>query len=99
MATIFLEIICRPMPPDERHLIEADLDAALSVASAGEVTGGGSGGDTSTIEVEITELGAGLSVIRSVLRGFDLGEAASIKQYEPVAATHSIRGRTPEGDS
>lgn len=60
MAAIFLEIVIDAVAPEDRHQIEGRLDAALDAASVGEVSGGGTGGAISNIDVEVTTSRSGL---------------------------------------
>ncbi|RYG57310.1 hypothetical protein EON80_28405 [bacterium] len=63
-----------------RDDVEEPLEEALSDAELGEVTGGGSGPDTTNIDVEVTELEAGLALVRKVL--LEIGAAKSTEiQY------------------
>jgi hypothetical protein len=82
---IFLEIVMQnnDFTFDGRDELEEPLDEALRAAKLGQVTGGGSGTETSNIDVEVNDLKSGLAVIRSVLRGLGAAESTTINQYEP----------------
>ena len=73
----FLEIVPESVEFtfDGRDAVEDPLHEALTAAGIGEVTGGGSGMGRSTIDVEVSDLEAGLELVRRVRR--DLKVAAS----------------------
>jgi hypothetical protein len=77
----FLEIVLesRDFTFDGRDEVEDPLHEALTAAGIGEVTGGGAGMGKSNIDVEISDLEAGLALVRRVLR--DLKVAASTVIY------------------
>jgi hypothetical protein len=76
-APAFLEIVLESadFTLDGRDAVEDPLHEALTEAGIGEVTGAGGGMGKSNIDVEVTDLEAGLSVVRRVLR--DLNVAAT----------------------
>jgi hypothetical protein len=77
----FLEIVLESadFTLDSRDAVEDPLHEALTEAGIGEVTGAGGGMGNSNIDVEVSDLEAGLSVVRRVLR--DLKVAASTVIY------------------
>jgi hypothetical protein len=88
----FLEIVLRAdeSMSDSRDEIEDTLTEALEQAGVGEITGGGSGLDLSNLDVEVSGIEQGLSVIRHVLRELRVGPSTVIKQYRPVQVTHRV---------
>jgi hypothetical protein len=66
----FLEIILQTADSTlhARDDVEDPLQEALTAAGLGEVTGAGSGLGVSNIDVEVTDLEAGLALVRRVLR-------------------------------
>lgn len=64
---------------DSRDAVEDPLHEALTEAGIGQVTGAGGGMGKSNIDVEVTDLEAGLAVVRRVLG--DLRVAASTVIY------------------
>jgi hypothetical protein len=90
--TTFLEIV---LQSDDftfggRDELEDPLDEALRAAELGEVTGGGTGMGISNIDVEVTDLSAGLALIRGVLRGLGVARSTVINQYEPQKVKHPV---------
>jgi hypothetical protein len=90
-GTLLLEILVpRPMELAERQEIERGLAAALTAGHLGEVTGGGFGGGITDFFVGVTELAAGLTLIRRVLRPYEAAAGAVIRQYEPIQVVHRL---------
>jgi hypothetical protein len=77
----FLEIVLesKDFAYDGRDEVEDSLHEALTAAGIGEVTGAGSGMGKSNIDVEVSDLEAGLALVRRVLG--DLKVAASTVIY------------------
>jgi hypothetical protein len=77
----FLEIVLesKDFTLDSRDAVEDPLHDALTAAGIGEVTGAGGGMGKSNIDVGVTDLEAGLAVVRRVLG--DLKVAASTVIY------------------
>jgi len=73
-----------------RDVVEGPLDVALQDAALGEVTGGGSGMGRSNIDVEVTDIERGLSLLRKVLKSIGVAHSTTIKQYEPVTVVHQV---------
>jgi hypothetical protein len=67
---------------EARDDIEDPLDEALGAAGIGEVTGGGSGMGKSNIDVEVTDLPAGLAMVRQVLRDLNVPASTVIYAHE-----------------
>lgn len=65
-----------------RDDIEDPLDEALRAAGIGEVTGGGGGMGKSNIDVEVTDLPAGLAMVRQVLRDLNVPASTVIDVHE-----------------
>jgi len=66
----FLEIILQTADSTvhARDDVEDPLQEALTAAGLGEVTGAGAGLGVSNIDVEVTDVEAGLALVRRVLR-------------------------------
>jgi hypothetical protein len=60
------------------HEVEGSLQEALAAAGIGEVTGAGSGLGVSNLDVEITDLDAGLALVRKVLRDLEVPPSTMI---------------------
>jgi hypothetical protein len=90
--TIFLEIVLQSADFSfgGRDEIEDPLGQALQAADLGEVTGGGTGMGISNIDVEISDLDAGLALIRTVLRRLGVAKSTVINQYAPHRVKHSV---------
>ncbi len=73
-----------------RDEVEDPLAEALEQAELGEVTGGGGGGDSLHIDVEIFDLKPGLKLIRKVLRRLSVAPSTAINQLEPELIVHSV---------
>jgi hypothetical protein len=73
-----------------RDEIEDPLDLALTEAGIGTVTGGGGGMGVCNIDVEVTDLDAGLAIIRRVLAELGVAESTEINQYKPIRRTYSV---------
>ena len=88
----FFEIIlyAKDFEFDGRDEVEDPLDEALEASGLGEVTGGGTGMGTSNIDVEVTDVDAGLTMIRKVLRELAVAPSTQIVQREPETITHSV---------
>jgi hypothetical protein len=89
----FLEIVLesRDFTFDGRDEVENPLHEALTAAGIGKVTGGGSGMGKSNIDVEVSDLEAGLALVRRVLR--DLKVAASTVIYAQQGDQATRTGR------
>jgi hypothetical protein len=70
----FLEVILQSDDSAflERDEVEDALQEALRAAGIGEVTGAGSGLGVSNLDVEVTDLDAGLALVRKVLRDLEV---------------------------
>jgi hypothetical protein len=90
--SIFLEIVLASADFKfaGRDEIEDPLDEALQKAQLGEVTGGGSGEDSSNIDVEVVDLHQGLTLIRRVLSDLRVAKSTYINQYDPEHVIHQI---------
>ena len=75
-----------------RDEAEDPLDEALQAAGIGEVTGGGTGMGISNIDIEVTDLTAGLAIIRSVLRGLGVARSTVIVRHKPNVVLTRFRG-------
>lgn len=91
----FLEIVLESadFTLDGRDEVEDPLHEALTAAGIGEVTGGGSGMGKSNIDVEVSDLEAGLALVRRVLR--DLKVAASTVIYAGEVTKQRGRAESP----
>jgi hypothetical protein len=75
--------------PERRHLIDAALDSALRVEGVGRVTGGGTflapqpNSIWTSIEVTVTDLEAGVRVLRHKLQELDAPSGTWIHWWEP----------------
>jgi len=89
---IFLEILFQAADFQfgGRDEVEDPLDDALRRESVGEVTGGGSGVGIANIDVEVTDLGRGLVVIRRVLQSLGVARSTVIRQHVPAERTHLV---------
>jgi hypothetical protein len=89
---VFLEIVLKSddFTLGGRDEIEDPLNDALQAAALGEVTGGGTGMGSSNIDVEVSDLEAGLELIRSVLSGLGVARSTVINQYEPIRVKHAV---------
>lgn len=76
----FLEVILQSDDATflERDEVEDSLQEALAAAGIGEVTGAGSGFGVSNLDVEITDLDAGLALVRKVLRDLEVPPSTMI---------------------
>lgn len=66
------------------------LDDALRDANLGEVTGGGQSDAEINFDVEVTELAAGLEVIKGTLKRFGAPASTTIRQFEPEIVVYRI---------
>jgi hypothetical protein len=89
---VFLEILFQSADFQfgGRDEVEDPLDEALRMEAVGEVTGGGSGAGIANIDVEVTDLGRGLPVIRRVLQSLGVARSTVIRQHLPVERTHQV---------
>ncbi|MDY6994172.1 MAG: hypothetical protein SVR94_16435 [Pseudomonadota bacterium] len=89
---IFLEIILysKDFPFEGRDEIEEPLDEALQESNLGEITGGGSGLGSINIDVEVTDLEAGINLIRKILQNISAPESTVINQYEPEEVVYKV---------
>ena len=89
---MFLEIIFKSsdFAFDGRDAIEDPLDEALQAAQLGEVTGGGSGGDSSNIDIEVNDLERGLPFVQKILRELNVAPSTVIIQYTPQKIVHKV---------
>jgi hypothetical protein len=95
MATHFFDITFADEGPEYvgRFEVEDPLDDALRAAGVGEVTGGGSGLGRSNVDVDASDLEAGLRVIRQVLRDWKVAPSTKIYYFgdgDTVLATYSV---------
>lgn len=90
--TYFLEVVLlsADFEFEGRDEIEDPLEEALRNAGVGEVTGAGSGMGRSNIDVEVNDLEAGLTLVRSVLQKLQVARSTVINQYEPVRMVHRV---------
>ena len=90
--TIFLEIVLTNSDAsfEGRDEIEDPLDEALQENNLGEVTGGGSGIGMSNIDVEVTDLGKGLELIKKVLQKLGVPRSTVINQYKPIKTVYNV---------
>jgi hypothetical protein len=98
-ATTFLEIV---LQADEFHFsgrdeVDDPLDEALRRAGLGEVTGGGTGMGVCNIDVEVSDLTAGLALIRAVLGNLGVARSTVINQYKPERVRHPAYVTEPSG--
>jgi hypothetical protein len=98
-----LTVLFRPgMYPADRHAIEDELEEALG--DLGEISGGGTAVDLSEcdIAVEVTDLEAGLRVLREVLRRLEVPESTVILQSDRERVEYrvyeSAGAGQPDGD-
>ena len=68
--------------PADRSEVEDALDDALSEAGVGEVTGGGTGVDTSVVDVDVTDFDRALPIIRRVLQRLRVPRRVQISHNE-----------------
>ncbi|MDR3456415.1 MAG: hypothetical protein P4N60_03125 [Verrucomicrobiae bacterium] len=66
-----------------RDIPEDALADALEKAKLGEVTGGGSGRQTSAIDVEVTDFERGLKLIRRTLKKVGAPASTEIHRHRP----------------
>jgi hypothetical protein len=80
----FLEVILQSDDSAflERDEVEDSLQQALAAAGIGEVTGAGSGLGVSNLDVEVTDLGAGLALVGKVLRDLEIPPSTMIYLHE-----------------
>lgn len=91
LGVFLLEIVLPQfLEPTERGTIEIGLDRAVKAARLGLVTGGGCGGGISDFFVGISDVPAGVALIRRVLAKHDRARGAIIKQYEPLRVVHHM---------
>jgi len=82
--------------PEQRHVIEATLDAALRAGGIGRVTGGGTflvpqeSGIRTNIDFVITELEAGIRILRHKLQELDVPSGTWIHQWEPEEVIYDV---------
>ena len=90
--TIFLEVVLQAADFEfgGRDEIEDPLEEALTTAGIGEVTGGGTGSGVAIIDVEVTDLTAGLAVLRKVLKSLGVARSTVIRQSQPEKAIHMV---------
>ena len=98
MSDVFLEIVVKAAEAgsvgiESRDEIEDPLEAALSAAGVGEVTGGGGGSGVYIIDVEIPSEGRfdeALAVIRRVLQDVKVPTSTLIKRHQPEELAFSV---------
>ena len=73
----------------ERDEVEDSLQEALAAAGIGEVTGAGSGLGVANLDVEVTELDAGLALVRKVLGDLEVPPSTMIYLNEGDASNAS----------
>ena len=73
-----------------RDEVEDPLSEALEEAGLGEVTGGGTGMGICNIDIEVTDLDAGLALVRRILSSLGVAKSTVINQYEPAKIQHSV---------
>lgn len=80
----FLEIVLESadFTLDSRDEVEDPLHEALTEAGIGEVTGAGGGMGKSNIDVEVTDLQAGLALVRRVLRNLKVAASTVIYAHQ-----------------
>ena len=66
----------------ERDEVEDSLQQALAAAGIGEVTGAGSCLGVANLDVEVTDLDAGLALVRKVLRDLEVPPSTMIYLVE-----------------
>jgi hypothetical protein len=77
------------MEPFDRHDIEDAIDEALKQFGVGKVTGGGGyvqevkEGPQCNIDLDVTDVGRAVPIIRRVLQGLNVDRRTEIVQYEP----------------
>jgi hypothetical protein len=84
---------------DGRDQIEDPLQKALSDRSLGEVSGGGSGGGVTIVDVDISKeenLAQGLKLIRQILQDIVVPPSTVIKQTHPFDAVFEVYDQGPE---
>lgn len=83
MSTYFLEIVFQSdeFEFEGRDEVEDPIDEALSEADLGEITGGGAGLGIVNIDVEVSELDAGVKLIRDVLNELGVASSTVINYY------------------
>ena len=93
----FFEILLRSdeFEFDGRDEVEEPLEDALAREGLGEVTGGGSGGGYSNIDIEARDPVRALAVIRRVLQELRVGPNTVIRQYEPARRDHRVYEQAP----
>jgi hypothetical protein len=91
MDDVFLEIVVKAAEAadagiESRDEIEEPLEAALSAAGVGEVTGGGGGSGVYIVDVEIgseEQFDEALALIRGVLQDLKVPPSTLIKRHKP----------------
>ena len=73
-----------------RDEVEDPLDEALQAAGFGEVTGGGTGSDSSNIDIELTDAARGLPLVRRVLQELGVASSTVIIQRTPEHIVHRV---------
>jgi hypothetical protein len=84
LERFFLEIILQAadFTLHARDDVEDPLHDALTATGLGEVTGAGSGLGISNIDIEVTDLHAGLALVRRVLRELKVAPSTVIYLHE-----------------
>ena|SRR5712691_6419878 len=97
MASTFLEIVVKASDitasVPSRDAIEESLNAALTEAQLGEVTGGGAGSDVVILDVEIWQeehFHDALSLMRHVLRELKVPSSTLINRYKPKKISYGL---------
>lgn len=100
MSNVLLEIVvsageaaaCGLASRDE---IEDPLEAALTAAGVGEVTGGGGGSGVFILDVEVASeeaVATALGVIRRVLQDLKVPPSTVIKRHKPTQSVFPVYG-------
>ena len=92
MAEFFeLSVVIKPAVR-ERGAIEDDLEEAFQEGDLGEVVGAGAAIDGSfcDLDVCVTDLEAGLRVLREVLRRYEVPASTVIYYHGPELATYPV---------
>ena len=98
MQSVFLEILIRiadlaNSEVESRDEIDDPLHDALTDASIGEVSGGGSGMGLINIDVDIYDqayVKDALAIIRDVLQQVRVPRSTVIKQHDPVELAYAV---------
>lgn len=89
---MLLEIVFRnkDFPFKGRDAVEEPVAEALEASGMGEVTGGGSGPETTAIDVEVLDLTRALEIIRQTLRDLGCPSSTEIHQHQPQHVVHRL---------